>query len=67
MVTVVRVGEECFKKAKEMFEKYTDKAWSFTDCTGFALMRELGKKTAFTLGENFKLAGFEIYPLIDKQ
>lgn len=67
MVTVVHVGEECFRKAKEMFEKYTDRTWSFTDCTSFALMRELGIKTAFTLDEDFKQAGFEIYPRIEKQ
>lgn len=63
IVMVISVGEDCFKKAKETFEKHTDKGWSFTDCTSFTLMRELGIRNAFTFDEDFKQAGFKIHPL----
>jgi predicted nucleic acid-binding protein len=38
---------------------------SFTDCTTFALMRELGLTAAFTADRHFHLAGGGIRPLLD--
>jgi hypothetical protein len=66
IIIVTHVEEEYFKKAKEMFEKYTDKKWSFTDCTSFTIMKELGINNAFSFDEDFEQAGFKIHPLMEK-
>lgn len=56
------VGEELEKEAFRIFEKYTDKRLSFTDCTSFALMKKLGISKAFTFDEDFLAVGFEVLP-----
>lgn len=52
------IGPERFHKAVELFERHEDKEWSFTDCTSFALMRELGIREALTADQYFRQAGF---------
>ena len=44
--------------AWEIFRKYADQEFSFTDCTSFALMRKLRLKTAFTFDGHFSQMGF---------
>lgn len=61
-VTVVWIGPEHFLAALEMFQRHTDKRWSFTDCTSFAMMKELEIKTAFAFDRNFEEAGFVRVP-----
>lgn len=56
------IDEELEKEAFRIFEKYTDKRLSFTDCTSFALMRKLGIKRAFAFDEDFLAVGFEVVP-----
>lgn len=41
---------------------HADKRWSFTDCSSFVTMREVGLNRAFTLDHNFAEAGFEVLP-----
>ncbi|MBU2529933.1 MAG: type II toxin-antitoxin system VapC family toxin [Elusimicrobia bacterium] len=48
------------RDAFELFEKYSDKELSFTDCTSFALMKKLNIKKVFTFDDDFKKVGFEI-------
>ena len=40
----------------------TDKHYSFTDCTSFAVMRQLGIDTAIAVDEHFLQAGFIVLP-----
>ncbi len=47
-----------FHNAAEIFRKHGDKEWSFTDCTSFAIMRELRVRDAFTTDRHFREAGF---------
>ncbi|MDQ6912956.1 MAG: PIN domain-containing protein [Verrucomicrobiota bacterium] len=56
--TLVWIGEERFARAKTFFRKHADHGYSFTDCTSFVLMRELGILDAFTTDRHFKEAGF---------
>ncbi len=57
-VRIFWVDEGLFERALDTFKKSSDKLWSFTDCTSFALMRELGLSTAFTFDKHFKEAGY---------
>jgi predicted nucleic acid-binding protein len=47
-----------WEKAWKILGKYSDKNFSFTDCTSFALMERLKIKTAFTFDAHFTQYGF---------
>jgi len=47
-----------FAAAKTFFRKHSDHHYSFTDCTSFVLMRELGLRDALTIDRHFGEAGF---------
>lgn len=52
------IGKRIFFSAKKVFGKYNrDKVWSFTDCTSYVVIKELGIKTAFTFDDHFKQMG----------
>ncbi|MGZ8496422.1 MAG: type II toxin-antitoxin system VapC family toxin, partial [Candidatus Binatia bacterium] len=42
------------KKAKEIIQRYTDKEFSYTDATSFAVMERLGIPAAFAFDVHFK-------------
>lgn len=50
------------EQARRWFFRYHDKTFSFTDCTSFAVMRELRLRRALTLDRHFTQAGFEALP-----
>ena len=56
---VIWVGEERFGSAKSFFRKHSDHGYSFTDCTSFVVMRELGIREALTTDRHFAEAGFQ--------
>ena len=56
------IGAERFERSEAQFRKYHDQAFSFTDCTSFAVMRELGIADAITTDEHFRVAGFQLVP-----
>ena len=45
--------------AKLFFRKHADHGYSFTDCTSFVVMRELGLTDALTTDRHFREAGFK--------
>ena len=53
------IDPERFHASIALFRKHADKEWSFTDCTSFALMRELQIREAFTTDRHFRQAGFQ--------
>ena len=55
---VVRITEALEDQAWEIFARYDDKDFSFTDCTSFAVMQQLGITTAFAFDEHFEQFGF---------
>jgi predicted nucleic acid-binding protein len=55
---VAPVTSTDWEKAWKILEKYSDKNFSFTDCTSFALMERLKIKTAFTFDAHFTQYGF---------
>ena len=56
------VGSERFEAAEGQFRKYRDQAFSFTDCTSFAIMHEHRIREAITMDEHFRIAGFRLLP-----
>ena len=56
------MNSDRIERAMTWFFRWRDKKLSFTDCTSFALMKELKLSKALTCDKHFKTAGFEIYP-----
>ena len=52
------VGIEYFEAAKVFFRRHVEDGYSFTDCTSFVLMREMGMRDALTTDRHFSEAGF---------
>jgi len=50
------------EKARRWFFRWRDKAFSFTDCTSFVVMKERRLRTALTSDRHFLQAGFQIVP-----
>jgi len=62
LVELVRVDEAHETAAWEIFERYTDQKFSYTDCTSFAVMRALSLTQAFTADNHFATLGFILVP-----
>ena len=60
---VERVTVDDEAKAKEIIGKYTDKGFSYTDATSFAVMERLGLRTAFAFDPHFRQYGFRVVGL----
>ncbi len=59
---MARIEPPVFEAAWSLFVDRSDKEWSFTDCTSFALMESLGIRKALSFDENFRQAGFATLP-----
>ena len=58
------IDHERFERGQQLFFQYDDKDLSFTDCTSFALMRELKLTTVITTDAHFHQVGFEVLPTL---
>jgi predicted nucleic acid-binding protein len=58
VLQLIPITPERRAKAWQLFQQYDDQAFSFTDCTSFAVMRELGLTEAFAFDTDFERAGF---------
>ncbi|MBN1653328.1 MAG: type II toxin-antitoxin system VapC family toxin [Deltaproteobacteria bacterium] len=56
------IDQERAEKGRRWFFKWRDKSFSFTDCTSFAVMKELRVQRAITSDRHFRQAGFDIAP-----
>ncbi len=61
-VSLISVKDEDEERAWEIFLKYKDKDFSYTDCTSFAVMERLKIDTAFSFDSHFRLIGFKVVP-----
>jgi uncharacterized protein len=53
MSTLVYLEAADIAEAWRIFQRYADKAWSFTDCASYAVMRRLGISVAFAFDRHF--------------
>ena len=51
---VIKVSFEDFSHAWAIFVQFSDKGWSFTDCTSKAIMERLNLSVAFSFDEHFE-------------
>ncbi len=54
---VHHLSESEVREAWRVFERFSDKAWSFTDCTSKVLMEGLQIAEAFAFDEHFRQSG----------
>ena len=64
VVDLVRVTAEDEDDAWSWFSRHRDKAYSFTDCTTFALMRRLKIQAVLSSDRHFLHAGFLVLPAL---
>ena len=57
--------ERYMELARSIFVRYRDKDFSFTDCTSFAVMRQLRLTEVLTLDDHFSQMGFTVLPRPD--
>jgi len=56
-VNLTRITSADFDRATTIYRVYSDKQWSFTDCTSFAVMERLRISTAFAFDDHFRQFG----------
>ena len=58
-----RATEADMRRAREIFEGFTDKEWSFTDCVSYAVIERLEIEKAFAFDDHFRQFGIvEVVP-----
>jgi predicted nucleic acid-binding protein len=62
LVQVLWITETLETAAWKLFEKRSDKEYSFTDCTSFALMDSESIRNAFTFDNHFSQQGYTVMP-----
>jgi len=61
-LTILWVDERVWKAAMDIFQKYDDQDFSFTDCTSFALAQEHQADEVFAFDHHFLMFGLIIKP-----
>ncbi len=56
------IDADRLERSRRWFFRWSDKRFSFTDCTSFVVMRELRLTKALTTDEHFLQAGFTLVP-----
>lgn len=62
MVTLAAVNGDDENRAWDLFLKFQDKDFSYTDCTSFAMMQRLNLDTAFSFDGHFAVMKFIVVP-----
>lgn len=59
-ITIVRITDSHLDRAWQIFKRYSDKAFSFVDCSSFAVLEEQHIKEVFTFDHHFEQYGFRV-------
>jgi len=62
VIRMIPISAERWQKAWDLFVRYQDKEFSFTDCASFAVMRELKLQEAMAFDQHFTQMGFTTVP-----
>ncbi|MBU0567799.1 PIN domain-containing protein [bacterium] len=62
LIKVLPITPTIIDIAWNIFKKYEDKDFSFTDCTSFVIMEQNKIKNAFAFDGHFIQYGFQIFP-----
>ena len=62
-IRIVYINQDILDKAWEIFEKYSDKDFSFTDCTSFIVMETVEINEALSFDKHFEQYGFTRLPI----
>jgi len=62
LLNIVYITSELEQLAWRIFERYSDKDFSFTDCSSFSVMRLLKITQVLTNDHHFEQMGFRILP-----
>ena len=54
---IIKVNPDDFARAWNVFVQFSDKGWSFTDCTSKVIMERLNITVAFSFDEHFDQFG----------
>ena len=54
---IIKITPDDFAHAWHVFIQFSDKDWSFTDCTSKVVIERLGISTAFSFDEHFEQFG----------
>lgn len=57
LVRLEWVSRQDYEAAADIFDRFRDKGWSFTDCTSRVVMERLGIGRAFAFDEHFRQFG----------
>ena len=58
----VEIESNLREDAWQLFRRFKDQDFSFTDCTSFAVMHARKVRQVFTFDSDFRKAGFEVVP-----
>jgi len=62
IVSIIHITPNMENSAFTVMKRHKDKNYSFTDCTSFVVMKELGVSTSFTFDDHFRQMGFTVFP-----
>ena len=60
IIKIVHVAPDYLKPAWALYQKYTDKKFSFTDVSSLAIMKDMGMTKAFAFDRELSQAGIEL-------
>ena len=58
LTTIYYLNEEDIQQSWQVFRQFSDKEWSFTDCTSRVIMSKLGLTHSFSFDHHFVQFGF---------
>ncbi|QSJ17642.1 type II toxin-antitoxin system VapC family toxin [Nostoc sp. UHCC 0702] len=58
LTTIYYLTEEDIRETWQIFRQFSDKNWSFTDCSSRVIMNKLHLTQAFTFDHHFRQFGF---------
>lgn len=61
-IEILRIDEDLFNEAWEVFHGFQDKEWSFTDCTSYVLMKKLNIETGVSFDRHFRQFSIRVIP-----